>query len=98
MITKITGNEINNVYKEYKALLIFSAEWCGACHQLLEAFEKSNSDTQVKVFNIDIGNEDALVSKMGIKSLPTIIGYKNGEEIGRMENYQSIHNILDMFI
>ena len=97
MITKITGNELSNVYKEYKALLVFSAEWCGACHSVLDTFKKSYSDTQVKVFNIDIGNEDDIVSKLNIKSLPTIIAFKNGEEIGRMENYQSIHNILAMF-
>ena len=97
MVTKITGNEMNKVYTEYKALVIFSAEWCGACHSLLDVFQKSNSDSQVKVFNIDIGNEDELVSKLGIKMLPTVIAYKNGEEIGRMENYQSHHNILAMF-
>ena len=98
MVTKINSSEIGQVYKEYKALIIFSADWCGACHSLLDTFEKSFSDTEVKAFNINITNDEEIIAKMGIKSLPTIIAYKNGEEIGRMENYQSIHNILHMFI
>lgn len=58
----------------------FWAEWCGPCRTqlpILESFAGANEDTQVVKINVDENAE--LAQKFGIRSIPTILYFKNGE-------------------
>jgi thioredoxin 1 len=57
----------------------FWAEWCGPCRTqlpILENYAKKNEDVQVVKINVDQNAE--LASEYGVKSIPTIIFFKNG--------------------
>jgi thioredoxin 1 len=57
----------------------FWAEWCGPCRTqlpILENYAKKNEDVQVVKINVDENSE--LASEYGIKSIPTILYFKNG--------------------
>ena len=68
----------------------FYAEWCGACKMLTPLMEKikpSYSDVSFRDINID--EEFEVAQKYFVRSVPTVIIEKNGEEVGRYSGLQS---------
>ena len=62
----------------------FSAAWCGPCKVLkpiLERATKSRSDIDFIV--IDIDNHPDIAKRFGIRSVPSVVMFKNGQPISR---------------
>lgn len=59
----------------------FWAEWCGPCKMIGPSLEEISNEMGEKVkivkLNIDENNETAI--KYGVRSIPTLIMFKNGE-------------------
>jgi thioredoxin 1 len=59
----------------------FWAEWCGPCHAIAPALEELAGELSGKVtiakLNIDENPKTAI--KYGVRSIPTLIMFKNGE-------------------
>ena len=63
----------------------FWAPWCGPCRQLtplIEELSKEN-DGSAKVGKVNIDDNQQIAEKYGIMGIPTIIVFKNGEEVQR---------------
>ena len=61
----------------------FWAPWCGPCHSMapaLEAFSEANAD-KVHVFKLDVDDNPKTAEKYEIRSVPTVIFFKDGESI-----------------
>lgn len=61
----------------------FWAPWCGPCVQMapgLEAFSSANQGS-VKVFKIDADENPKTAEAYEIRSVPTIVFFKNGEPV-----------------
>ncbi len=59
----------------------FWAEWCGPCKMIgphLEEISEEMSDT-VKVTKLNIDENPDLAAKYGVRSIPTLVMFKNGE-------------------
>lgn len=66
-------------------LVDFWAEWCGPCRMLTPVIEELSTEFEgkAKIGKVDIdSNRDAAVN-YGIQSIPSIIIFKNGEEVNR---------------
>jgi len=81
----------------------FWAPWCGPCHSMgpaLEAFAEKNPG-RVKVFKLDVDDNPKTAEKYGIRSIPTVIFFENGEprEIssGAMSEF-ALQNKLDALL
>lgn len=70
---------------EMPVLVDFFATWCGPCQAMapiLEEFTKEN-EGKVKVGKVDVDQNSQLAEKYGVMSIPTLVAFKNGIEIGR---------------
>ena len=59
----------------------FWAPWCGPCHTMapaLEAFAAANEE-KLKVFKLDVDDNPKTAEKYRIKSIPTVIFFRDGE-------------------
>lgn len=66
-------------------LVDFSASWCGPCKVLTPIVEKLADDLQgrAKVYKVDIDEAPEASSKYGIRGVPTVIAFKNGQPVGQ---------------
>lgn len=67
----------------------YFATWCGPCKMLKPVLEQiSNELTDVKFFRVDIDLFRNQAIEAGIRSVPTVVLYKDGEEVDRQSGYQ----------
>lgn len=59
----------------------FWAEWCGPCRMIAPALEEISEEMkgQIKVVKLNIDENPAVASKLGIRSIPTLMVFKNGQ-------------------
>ena len=82
---------------EKTVLIYFFADWCGPCKMLspiIEQFAKENE--KVKVVKINVDELPDLAVKYGVRSIPTLVVIKNGEEVNRSVGLIDKSEILEL--
>ena len=65
-------------------IFYFTADWCNPCKRTKPIVEELNRESaDVRFQMIDVDTEGELVRKFDIKSVPTFIVIKDGQEIKR---------------
>ena len=63
----------------------FWAPWCGPCRMMAPASEQAAADLvgAARVATVDTESEPTLAARFGIRSIPTLVAFRNGREVAR---------------
>lgn len=86
MLKEITQTEYDVMDRSQPMLVEFYSKTCGPCKML--AFVLKDIDKNMPEFpicQIDFDENVELKERLGVKGFPTMLFYKSGEEVERME-------------
>jgi thioredoxin 1 len=84
-----------------KIIVDFWAKFCGPCKVMKPTFDKISKELQennskVQLFTMDIENNMDYIQELGIRGVPTIKGFSNGNEVFSEVGLKQSDTILEM--
>ena len=98
MLKEVVSQEFDQLQPEGLVLADFFSSTCGPCKMLsfvLKDVEKALGD-QVNILKIDFDKNKDQVEKYGVKGYPTLIVFKDGQELERVSGLQQKPAIIKM--
>ena len=79
-------------------LVDFYAEWCGPCQQAKPILEKLAAEYagKIELVKINVDENQALVQKYGVASIPTVILFDKGQEKWRTVGFSGEKGYLEL--
>ena len=97
----VNKNEFKELLSNKKIVLVdFFATWCGPCKMLAPVLEELHDDFKddelVVITKVDVDEEQELLNKYRITSVPTLLLFKEGELVDKAIGYRSKNQLADM--
>ena len=83
---------------ETPVLVDFWAAWCAPCRMLTRPLEEiaSETDGRLTIAKVDVDEHQESARKLGVANLPTLILFKNGEEVERIHGFKQKRKLLEI--
>ena len=98
---EITDSNFNDVISKNKTVLVdFWAEWCGPCRVICPVIEELANEYEGKAIigKLDVDSNQESSVKYGVRSIPTILTFKDGEIVDRQVGAvpkETLTNVID---
>jgi thioredoxin 1 len=83
MTTELTEKTFDEAIKKPLVLVDFWASWCMPCRMLAPTIDQLSEEYKGKIFvgKVDIDLNPGLAEKYDVRSIPTLIIFKNGKAV-----------------
>lgn len=83
---ELTSENFDKEIKKGNWAVDFFAEWCMPCRNMAPEFEAAAKEMKgkAKFGKVNTADESELAGRFQVLSIPTLIYFKNGEQIGRI--------------
>lgn len=87
----ITAEEFEILKQNGVLVVDFWAEWCGPCHILAPTIDRlaENFEGRAVIAKLNVDDHPQVASSLGILGIPTVIIFKDGQEVKRFLGVQS---------
>ena len=94
---KAADFEVQVVNSHVPVLIDFYAEWCGPCKMLAPIVDQIADELEgsIKVFKIDVDQDQELAAKFNIMSIPNLLIFKNGTAVDRLVGVMPKEQLLE---
>jgi len=85
-VTMLSADEFANTVEAGEGLTLvdFYADWCGPCKMIAPVLEDlaDEYDGKVTIVKLDADAHPEVLSKYGVRGLPTLMMFENGKPVG----------------
>jgi thioredoxin 1 len=98
MVNELTNENFNEIINSKDVAVVkIKTTWCNPCKQLSPIIEEVSSILETVYFGeVDAEKNSDLATSLSIRSVPTTIIYKNGEEVERFSGVKQKNVIIKL--
>lgn len=87
------GEDFDTLVKEGIHLIDFYADWCGPCKMLGSVLEEV--EDKIDIIKVNIDSYGDLANRFKVMSIPYLVFYKNGKEVGTSVGFVDKDTLLE---
>lgn len=73
------------------------APWCGPCKVMMPMLENASAQiSELSIYKYNVDSDTTLTSKLGVRGVPTIKGFRDGKEVFNKVGIMQTNEIINL--
>lgn len=97
-VMHLTKDNFDSVISSGLVLVDFWATWCGPCRMQAPVLDDLDAELEgkVKICKVDVDENPAIAQRFGVMSIPTLIAFRDGQQIAKRVGLQTREELVQM--